>query len=147
MKFSEMKSASTGLPPGFEGQTAKWNEIDDPFVIEKVAVMQRQATDDDGNPLIFTTGPKTGQPIMDRTAVLQIRQIGAEGHTPKVIRTNSRRITALFTPQLKPEADGVTAFGDSYFFVEPPEEALKFVGFEQTYANGKKGLIADLELA
>lgn len=147
MKFAEMKSASTGLPPGFEGQSAKWNEIDDPFIIEKAAVMQRQATDGDGNPLVFTTGVREGDPIMDRIVVLQIRQIGEEGHTPKVIRTNSRRLIGLFAPQMKPEPDGKTKYGDEFYLVEPPEEALRFTEYLQPYSNGKKYPNADLELA
>lgn len=147
MKFSEMKSASTGLPPGFEGQSAKWNEVDDPFIIEKVAVVQRQATDGDGNPLVFTSGAREGDPIMDRSVVMQIRQIGEEEHTPKVIRTNSRRIVDLFVRRPEPVADGKTKFGDEFYFVEPPEEALRFTEYLQQYANGKKYPNADLELA
>ena len=35
MKFSEMKAKMSGLPDGYDGQRAKWNEIKGTFLIRK----------------------------------------------------------------------------------------------------------------
>lgn len=140
MKLSEMIAKKSGIPDGFKGQKARWDEIDEPFQIEKIAILQRPAVNEAGETIIFSKGSKAGCTVMDRTAVMQIITADKE----YLIRTNSKRITSLFLSQLERDADDVNAFGDDVFIVEPPEGWLKFVPFKQKYANGKEGNVADL---
>ncbi len=141
MKLSEMLAKKSGIPEGFQGQKAKWDEIGDPFQIEKVAILQRAAVGEDGQAITYTRGSKAGQTVMDRTAVLQI--ITSEAKF--LVRTNSRRITSLFVGQIEGrDADGVNNFGDQIFIVQPPEGWVRFVPYKQKYSNGKEGNVADL---
>lgn len=143
MKLSEMIAKKSGIPDGFKGHKAKWDQITEAFQIEKAAILQRPAVNEAGETIVFSKGSKAGQTVMDRVAVLQII-------TPTdtyLIKTNSKRITSLFLCQLERDADDVNTFGDDVFIVNPPEGWLKFVPFRQKYADGKEGNVADLEEA
>lgn len=141
MKLSEMIAKKSGIPDGFKGQKAKWDEINVPFQIEKAAILQRPAVNEAGETIVYSKGVKAGCTVMDRVAVLQI--ITADKQY--LIKTNSKRITSLFLAQLERDADDVNAFGDDVFIVDPPEGWVKFVPFRQKYADGKEGNVADLE--
>lgn len=141
MKLSEMIAKKSGIPDGFRGQKAKWDEISEPFQIEKIAILQRPAVNEAGETIVFSKGSKAGCTVMDRTAVMQIITADKE----YIIRTNSKRITSLFICQIEGrDADDTNNFGDEVFIVEPPEGWLKFAPFKQKYANGKEGNVADL---
>jgi hypothetical protein len=141
MKLSEMIAKKSGIPDGFRGQKAKWDEISEAFQIEKAAILQKPAVNEAGETIVFSKGSKAGQTVMDRIAVLQIITADKE----YIIKTNSKRITTLFIDQIDgKEADDVNVFGDQIFIVEPPEGWLKFVPFKQKYADGTVGNVADL---
>lgn len=143
MKLSEMKAKKSGLPEGFSGERAKWNEISEPFEILKAAVLERPAIGDDG-PLTYSQGPKEGQPIMDRQMALSIKTVSGKEY---IIRTNSRRLVSLFSGDLDREPDFKNSYGDSVYVVEAPEGKIKFVPFRYEYSNGMKGDICDIEEA
>lgn len=142
MRLSEMQNKKSGLPAGFEGVRTKWDDVKENFRISKAAILQRPARNDDGEILTYAQGPRAGQPIPDRQIVLAIETVSGK-HL--VVRTNSRRLTSLYSGDLDREADGENSFGDEIFFVDAPEGVLRFVGFKQEYKNGQKGDVADLE--
>ena len=145
MKFSEMCAVRAGLPEGFSGMRCKWTDVKEPFEIEKIAILQRPALNEEGEPILYSRGDRAGQPVMDRQTVLQIR---TESGKECLVRTNSRRISGIFAAGLDSRpADGKNVFGDDYFVVEAPEGKLRFVPFRMEYAGGLKGDIADLEEA
>ena len=137
-----MQNKKSGLPAGFEGVRTKWDDVKENFRISKAAILQRPARNDDGEILTYAQGPRAGQPIPDRQIVLAIETVSGK-HL--VVRTNSRRLTSLYSGDLDREADGENSFGDEIFFVDAPEGVLRFVGFKQEYKNGQKGDVADLE--
>ena len=142
MRLSEMIAKKSGIPDGFKGIRAKWDEINVPFQIVKAAILQRPAVNAAGETITFSKGSMAGTTVMDRMAVLQI--VTSDGQY--LIKTNSKRITSLFLSQIDgKEADDTNAFGDEIFIVEPPEGWLRFVPFRQKYADGKEGNVADLE--
>lgn len=142
MRLSEMQNKKSGLPAGFEGVRTKWDDVKENFRISKAAILQRPARNDDGEILTYAQGPRAGQPIPDRQIVLAIETVSGKR---LVVRTNSRRLTSLYSGDLDREADGENSFGDEIFFVDAPEGVLRFVGFKQEYKNGQKGDVADLE--
>lgn len=142
MKLGDMIAKKTGLPDGFSGSRVKWNDVNETFEIEKAAVLSRPAINDQGEVMTYQQGPRAGQPIPDRQIVLAIETVSGK-HL--VVRTNSRRLTSLYSGDLDREPDGENSFGDEIFFVDAPEGVLRFVGFKQEYKNGQKGDVADLE--
>ena len=144
MRLSEMKNKKNGLPEGFVGVAVKWEDVTEDFEILKVAVLQRPATNEAGEILTFSQGPRAGQPIPDRQLALMIRtRSGKEA----IVRTNSRRLTALYSGDLDREPDMRNIFGDEIFLVEAPEGWIRFVPFPMEYKNGKKYNVADIEEA
>lgn len=145
MKFSEMCAARAGLPEGFSGMRCKWTEVKEDFEIEKIAILQKPALNEEGEPILYSKGDRAGSPVMDRQTVLQIRTVTGR---VLLVRTNSRRISGIFAAGLGTKrADGKNVFGDEFFVVEAPEGKLRFVPFRMEYSGGLKGDIADLEEA
>ncbi len=145
MRLNEMVAKKSGLPEGFSGERAKWDEVKGRFKILKVCILQRPVRDKEtGEIVTYNDGPKKGEPVPDRQAILSIE---TEQGKKLLVRTNSRRITSLYSGDLDREPDGVNQFGDDVFDVEAPEGWLRFVPFKQEYANGQKGDVADLEEA
>lgn len=142
MRLSEMQNKKSGLPAGFEGVRTKWDEVRENFRISKAAILQRPAINEKGEVLTYAQGPRAGQPIPDRQIVLAIETVSGKR---LVVRSNSRRLTSLYSGDLDREPDGENSFGDEIFFVEAPEGVLRFVAFKQEYKDGKKGDVADLE--
>ena len=68
MKLSEMKNKVTGLPEGFTGTRKKWDEVKEIFTIEKAAVLERDKTDENGQVIKFSKGPREGQAVPDSKA-------------------------------------------------------------------------------
>ena len=144
MKLSEMKNRNSGLPEGFEGVKMSWDEVKDVFTIQKVCVLERDKMDENGQPILFKNGPKTGQSIPDRQLAMQL----IVGDKKVIVRTNSARLTSLYSGDLDREPDEVNRFGDRIFYVEVPEGKMKFVPFEQKGKKDGKEMkwnIADLE--
>lgn len=144
MKLSEMQAKKSGLPEGFSGARAKWNEIGQVFQIRKACILERPAVGTDGSPMVYSQGPREGEPILDRQLALAIR---TKDGRDWVVRTNSRRLVSLFSGDLDRKADWTNVFGDDVYMVDAPEGWLKFVPFKYEYKNGQKGDIADLEEA
>ena len=146
MKLNDMKNKTTGLPQGFEGVRMKWNEVKGTFEIEKAAILERDKTNDAGEIIRYEKGPKAGQAVPDRQLALQIR---TEDGTKVIVRTNSPRLTSLYTGELDREPDSSNQFGDRIFFVDVPEGKLRFVPhqIEGKDKTGKvqKWDVADLE--
>lgn len=142
MRLSEMQNKKSGLPAGFEGVRTKWDDVKENFRIVKAAILQRPARNDAGEVMTYQQGPRAGQPIPDRQIVFAIETVSGK-HL--VVRTNSRRLTSLYSGDLDREPDADNVFGDEIFFVDAPEGTLRFVGFKQEYKNGQKGDVADLE--
>lgn len=143
MRLSEMKSIVSGIPSGFTGIRKKWQDLgDEPFKIEKAAILERPAVNKDGEPLIYQNGPRKGQQIPDRRLVLQLRMVTGEA---VVVMTNSQYLVPLFTGALDDAVpDDTNRYGDDIFFVDAPEGVMRFVPAEYEYANGKRGAVADL---
>lgn len=145
MKLNELKAKKSGLPAGFSGERAKWNDIKEDFQILKAAMLQRPAVSEDGEILTYSDGPKKGEPIPDRQLVLMIRTRSGSEYC---VRTNSRKITSLYVSDVEErEPDTQNQFGDDIFNVEAPEGWMHFVASQYTYKDGRKGDIADLEEA
>lgn len=142
MKLSEMKNKKNGLPEGFVGQSTKWQDVKEPFEIRKAAILQRPAKNDDGEIMYYQQGPNEGKPIPDRQLVLAIM---TESGKELLVRTNSRRLTSLYSGDLDREPDARNYFDDEIYLVEAPEGWLQFVPFKYKYSNGREGDIADLE--
>lgn len=142
MKFSELKNLASGIPAGFEGERRKWNEINGAFRIVKMAVMQRPAKDEDGEPIYYSRGSRKGEPVQDTRLVMNLDQDGVK----YVVMTNSPRLVPLFTGQIEAgqDTDDTNRFGDSIYYVDAPEGLLKFVGVEYTYSDNSKGTVAYL---
>lgn len=142
MKLAELKNKNSGLPEGFTGTKAKWQDVKEPFEIKKAAILQRPALNEAGEVIVYSQGPNEGKPIPDRRLVLAIK---TEAGKELVVRTNSRRLTSLYSGDLDREPDAKNYFDDEIFIVEAPEGWLKFVPFKYKYSNGREGDIADLE--
>lgn len=145
MKLSEMKNRVSGLPEGFTGEKMQWNEVSDDFVIEKACILERDKTDEMGNVITYSKGPKEGQPVPDRQIALQLKLTNGK---KVLVRTNSARITSLYSGDLDREPDETNRFGDRIFFVDAPEGTMHFVPFEQKGTKDGKPMkwnIADLE--
>ena len=145
MRLSEMQNKKSGLPAGFEGVRTKWDDVKENFRISKAAILQRPARNDDGEILTYAQGPRAGQPIPDRQIVLAIETVSGKR---LVVRTNSRRLTSLYSGDLDREPDSVNRFGDRIFDVEPPEGDMHFVPFEQKGTKDGREMkwnVADLE--
>ena len=142
MKLSELKNKNSGLPEGFTGVKAKWQDVKEPFEIRKAAILQRPALNEAGEVMVYTQGPNEGKPIPDRQLVLAIL---TESGKELVVRTNSRRLTSLYSGDLDREPDAKNYFDDEIYIVEAPEGWLQFVPFKYKYSNGREGDIADLE--
>lgn len=142
MKLSEMKNKKNGLPEGFVGTKTKWEDVKEPFEILKAAILQRPALNEAGEVVVYSQGPNEGKPIPDRQLCLEIQ---TESGKELLVRTNSRRLTSLYSGDLDREPDARNYFGDDIFIVEAPEGWLKFVPFKYKYSNGREGDIADLE--
>ena len=142
MKLNEMVAKKSGLPEGFGGERAKWDEVKVRFTIRKICVLQRPARDKEtGEIITYQDGPRRGEPIPDRQVIMTVE---TEDKKLLLIRTNSRRITSLYAGDLDRKPDAQNQFGDDVFIVEAPEGWLRFVPFKQEYANGQKGDVADL---
>lgn len=145
MKLNEMIARKSGMPEGFYGSKAKWDEVRERFTISKICILQRPARNkDSGEVIVYQDGPRKGEPVPDRQAIMSIK---TESGKELLVRTNSRRIVSLYAGDLDREADGCNQFGDEIYIVEAPEGWLRFVAFKQEYANGQKGDVADLEEA
>lgn len=145
MKLNEMKNKVSGLPDGFVGIRMSWDEVEETFEIAKAAILERDKTDDKGEVIVYQNGPRKGQPIPDRQIALQLR---TESGRQLIVRTNSVRITSLYSGDLDREPDTVNRFGDRVYFVEAPEGKIRFVPFEQKGKKDGKEMkwnIADLE--
>lgn len=142
MKLNEMIAIQSGVPAGFEGRRMKWDEVKDAFHIEKAAMISKTQVTEDGELLVFSQGPRKGEPILDRQLVLQLKT--ADGKSI-LVRTNSQRLVPLFSGNLDRPADGKNRFGDEYHFVDVPEGRMHFIPFQYKYKDGKVGNVADLE--
>lgn len=142
MKLSELIAKKNGLPEGFSGSRVKWDDVKEDFQIVKACILQRPARDENGEILTYSQGPNEGKPIPDRQLALMLRtRSGKE----ILVRTNSRRLTSLYSGDLDRESDGINQYGDAYFIVEAPEGWMRFIPYKQEYKDGKKGDVADLE--
>ena len=147
MKLSEMKNKVSGLPDGFTGEKKAWNEVAERFEIVKVCVLERDKTNEKGETILYQKGPREGQPVPDRQVALQLL---TESKKQLIVRTNSARITSLYSGDLDREPDETNRFGDRIYFVEAPEGLMKFVPFEQKGVKDGREMkwnIADLEEA
>ena len=145
MKLSEMKNRVSGLPEGFNGEKKQWNEVSENFTIEKACILERDKTDEMGNVIKYTKGPKEGEPVPDRQIALQLKLTSGK---MVLVRTNSARITSLYSGDLDREPDEVNRFGDRIFHVDAPEGTMRFVPFEQKGTKDGREMrwnIADLE--
>ena len=145
MKLSEMKNKVSGLPDGFSGVRMSWDEVQGTFEIEKACILERDKINEKGETITYTKGPKAGQPVPDRQVAFQLKT--AEG-APVIVRTNSARITSLYSGDLDREPDTQNRFGDRIYFVEAPEGKMHFVPYEQKATKDGREMkwnIADLE--
>ena len=145
MKLSEMKNKVSGLPDGFVGVRMSWDEVKESFEIVKAVILERDKKDEKGEVVKYTKGPKAGQPVPDRQVVFLIK---TESGKQIVVRTNSARLTSLYSGDLDREPDEVNRFGDHVYFVEAPEGVMKFVPYEQKGIKDGREMkwdIADLE--
>ena len=145
MKLSEMKNKVSGLPEGFTGEKKSWNEVADNFRIIKACVLERDKTNENGETIKYMKGPRIGQPVPDRQVAMQLETVSGK---MILVRTNSIRITSLYSGDLDREPDETNRFGDRIFYVEVPEGIMHFIPFEQKgMKDGRemKWNIADLE--
>ncbi|MBQ1462983.1 MAG: hypothetical protein IIZ24_02235 [Candidatus Methanomethylophilus sp.] len=134
MKFSEMKAKMSGLPDGYDGQKAKWNDIKGAFVIKKCCLIRSVQTDSEGN---VVCNPATEKPYFDYQLAFYIE---TEDGSKYNVRTNSRKLTGVFLAQLgdEPKADMVNQYGSEIFFLEPPEGRVRFCTVQQEYGKNKE---------
>lgn len=146
MKLSEMRNKVTGLPDGFSGVKKDWKDVTETFRVEKAAILEKDKKDESGEVILYSQGPKQGQPVPDRQIAMQLRTASGEA---VLVRTNSPRIVSLYTGDLDREYDEVNRFGDRIYHVEAPEGELKFIPYEmdKKKKDGKpiKWDVADLE--
>ena len=145
MKLSEMRNKVTGLPDGFVGVKKDWKDVAETFSIEKAVILEKDKKDENGEVILYSKGPKQGQPVPDRQIAMQLRTASGEA---VLVRTNSPRIVPLFTGDLDRECDEVNRFGDRIYHVEAPEGELKFVPYEMDKKKDGKPIkwdVADLE--
>ena len=146
MKLSEMKNKVTGLPEGFIGTRKKWDEIKEVFTIVKAAVLERDKTDENGQVIRFSKGPREGQAVPDRQVCFQIKTSDGKD---VIVRTNSPRLTSLYAGDLDRDPDAVNQFGDRIFNVEVPEGRMHFVPYEiegkDKSGKSMRWNVADLE--
>lgn len=146
MKLSEMKNKVTGLPEGFTGARKKWDEVKEVFEIVKAAVLERDKVGEDGQVIKFSKGPREGQTVPDRQVCFQIRTSDGKD---VIVRTNSPRLTSLYTGDLDRDPDSVNQFGDRIFLVDVPEGKMHFVPYEiegkDKSGKSMRWNVADLE--
>ena len=145
MKLSEMKNKVSGLPDGFVGVRMTWDEVDEAFTIEKACVLERDKINEKGETITYQKGPKAGQPVPDRQVAFQLKTESGKG---LIVRTNSPRVTSLYSGDLDREPDTQNRFGDRIYFVDCPEGLMHFVPFEQKGTKDGKPMkwnVADLE--
>ena len=145
MKLSEMKNKVSGLPDGFVGVKMSWDEVDEAFEIVKACVLERDKINEKGEKILYQKGPKQGQPVRDRQVAFQLR---TKSGKQLIVRTNSPRLTSLYSGDLERDPDDVNRFGDKIFAVEPPEGFMHFIPFEQKGTKNGKEMswnVADLE--
>ena len=145
MKLSEMKNKVSGLPDGFIGVKMSWDEVNETFQIVKACVLERDKINEKGEKILYQKGPKQGQPVPDRQVAFQLHTASGK---QLIVRTNSPRLTSLYSGDLDREPDSVNRFGDKIFDVEPPEGDMHFVPFEQKGTKNGKEMswdVADLE--
>ena len=146
MKLNEMKNKVTGIPEGFSGVRKKWDEVKEIFEIKKAAVLERDKTNEQGEVIKFSKGPREGQAVPDRQVCFEI--VTSDGQK-LIVRTNSPRLTSLYSGDLDREPDAVNQFGDRIFLVEVPEGRMHFVPFEiegkDKSGKSMKWNVADLE--
>ena len=142
MKLSEMKAAAAGIPAGFTGTITKWTNVKETFTIEKCACIQREALDENGQPIVHKKGADVGKPIYDRQLIFQLQ---GESGKAYVVRTNSPALRWLFSDQIaNGKAETVNRYGGEIIPLEPPEGKLRFVPADYEYADGTIGQVADL---
>lgn len=146
MKLNDMKNKVTGLPEGFAGARKKWNEVKEIFEIKKAAVLERDKTNEEGEIIRYSKGPREGQAVPDRQVCFEI--VTSDGQK-LIVRTNSPRLTSLYSGDLDRDPDAVNQFGDRIFLVEAPEGRMHFVPYEiegkDKTGKVKKWDVADLE--
>jgi len=145
MKLSEMKNRVSGLPDGFDGVKMSWDEVKETFEIKKACILERDKKDDLGQPILYKQGPKQGQPIPDRQVAFAIETVSGKSI---IVRTNSARLTLLYSGDLDREPDETNRFGDRIYHVEVPEGRMMFVPYEQKATKDGREMkwnIADLE--
>lgn len=146
MKLNDMKNRVTGLPQGFTGTKKKWDEVKEIFTIDKAAVLERDKVGEDGQVIRFTKGPREGQAVPDRQVCFEITTSDGK---KLIVRTNSPRLTSLYSGDLDREPDAVNQFGDRIFIVEVPEGRMHFIPYEiegkDRSGKVKKWDVADLE--
>ena len=146
MKLNEMKNKVTGLPDGFTGIRKRWDEVKEIFTIEKAAILERDKTDENGQVIKFTKGPREGQAVPDRQVCFQIST--SEGKKV-IVRTNSPRLTSLYSGDLDREPDASNQFGDRIYIVEVPEGNMHFIPYEiegkDKTGKTQRWNVADLE--
>ena len=112
MKLSEMRNKVTGLPDGFSGTKKDWKDVAETFRIDKAAILEKDKKDEDGELILYSKGPKQGQPVPDRQIAMQLRTASGEA---VLVRTNSPRIVSLYTGDLDRDCDEVNRFGDRIY--------------------------------
>lgn len=145
MKLSEMKNKVSGLPDGFVGVKMSWDEVSETFEIVKACILERDKVNEKGEKILFQKGPRQGQPVPDRQVAFQLH---TETGKQIIVRTNSPRLTSLYSGDLEREPDTTNRFGDRIFDVEVPEGKMRFIPYEQKGTkNGKEMTwnVADLE--
>ncbi len=118
MKLSEMKNKVSGLPDGFVGVKMSWDEVNETFQIVKAFVLERDKINEKGEKILYQKGPKQGQPVPDRQVAFPLH---TESGKQLIVRTNSPRLTSLYSGDLDRDPDNVNRFGDKIFAVEDEE--------------------------
>ena len=146
MKLNEMKNKVTGLPDGFSGVRKRWDEVKEIFTIEKAAILERDKTDENGQVIRYQKGPREGQPVPDRQVCFQISTLDGK---KVIVRTNSPRLTSLYSGDLDREPDASNQFGDRIYIVEVPEGNMHFIPYEiegkDKTGKTQRWNVADLE--
>ena len=146
MKLNEMKNRVTGLPDGFVGIRKRWDEVKEIFTIEKAAILERDKTDENGQVIRYQKGPREGQPVPDRQVCFQISTSDGK---KVIVRTNSPRLTSLYSGDLDREPDATNQFGDRIYIVEVPEGNMHFIPYEvegkDKTGKTQRWNVADLE--
>ena len=143
MKFSEMKAQLSGLPEGFDGQRAKYQDVTGTFIIVKACLLREVQLDPQGEVMC---SPVTGKPYFDWNLALQIR---TEHGELKVVRTNSPTLIPVFRSQIGDDrkADSVNRYGAEIFNLDPPEGKLRFTTMKHDYKSKGMQDVAYLEEA